>query len=71
MAEQTTVPDYQEEDRLHEAIASFEQARDAGAVPDPRQWLDRYPEVAGRLRVVLSGMGRRRPLEARMCHVPR
>src|SRR5215471_2432872 len=49
MAEQTTIPDYQEEDRLHEAIASFEQALDAGAVPDPRQWLDRYPEVAGRL----------------------
>jgi WD40 repeat protein len=49
MAEKTTAFDYQEEDRLHEAIASFEQARDAGAVPDPRQWLDRYPEVAGRL----------------------
>ena len=49
MAEKTTILDYQEEDRLHEAIASFEQARDAGAVPDPRQWLDRYPEVAGRL----------------------
>src|SRR6516164_6088717 len=49
MAEQTTIPDYQEEDRLHEAIASFEQARDAGAFPDPRQWLNRYPEVAGRL----------------------
>src|SRR6516162_4967558 len=49
MAEQTTILDYQDEDRLHEAIASFEQARDAGAAPDPRQWLDRYPEVAGRL----------------------
>jgi serine/threonine protein kinase len=49
MAEQTTVFDHHEEDRLHEAIASFEQARDAGAVPDPRQWLARYPEVAGRL----------------------
>src|SRR5215510_7179055 len=49
MAEQTTVFDYREEDRLHEAIASFEQACDAGASPDPRQWLERYPEVAGRL----------------------
>ena len=49
MAEQTTIFDYREEDRLHEAIASFEQARDAGAAPDPRQWLDRYPEVTGRL----------------------
>jgi len=49
MAEKTTVFDFREEDRLHEAIASFEQARDAGAVPDPRQWLDRYPDVAGRL----------------------
>src|SRR5262245_60538415 len=49
MAEQTTTVGYQEEDRLHEAIASFEQARDAGEAPDPRQWLDRYPEIAGRL----------------------
>jgi serine/threonine protein kinase len=46
--EPTTGPD-NTADRLHEAIASFEEARDAGLDPDPREWLRRYPDVAGRL----------------------
>jgi serine/threonine protein kinase len=36
-------------DRLHEAIASFEEAIDAALDPDPQVWLERYPEVASRL----------------------
>jgi serine/threonine protein kinase len=36
-------------DRLYEAIALFEEARDMGLDPDPQEWLRRYPEVAGRL----------------------
>jgi WD40 repeat protein/Tfp pilus assembly protein PilF/predicted Ser/Thr protein kinase len=39
----------QDDDRLHEAIAAFEEARDAGLDPDPEEWLRRYPEVADRL----------------------
>jgi hypothetical protein len=45
MGGEITTHHYQEEDRLQEAIASFEQARNAGADPDPRQWLACYPEV--------------------------
>jgi serine/threonine protein kinase len=52
---------YDPEERLYEAIASFEQARDEGLNPDPEEWLARYPDVAERLReyfavaVVLGG----------------
>jgi serine/threonine-protein kinase len=46
--ELTTVPE-DPDDRLHEAIASFEQARDAGRNPDPADWLSRYPDLADRL----------------------
>jgi tRNA A-37 threonylcarbamoyl transferase component Bud32 len=41
--------DHEDDDRLHEAITAFEEARDAGLDPDPQEWLRRYPEVAGRL----------------------
>jgi eukaryotic-like serine/threonine-protein kinase len=37
---------YNREDRFHEALASFEQARDDGRNPDPAAWLARYPDVA-------------------------
>src|SRR5262249_58582709 len=48
MANEPTMPMNREE-RLEEAIASFEQARDAGANPDPREWLERYADVAEQL----------------------
>src|SRR5262245_40207963 len=54
--EPTTLP-YDPDDRRDEAIASFEEARDAGRNPDPRQWLDRYPEVADRLQEYFAGAG--------------
>src|SRR4051794_2959866 len=47
--ERTTIP-YDPEDRLHEAVASYEEAVDAGLNPDPAEWLGRYPDVAARLR---------------------
>src|SRR5262245_13577829 len=37
-------------DRLHEAIAAFEEAVDAGQNPDQGDWLIRYADVAERLR---------------------
>ena len=37
------------DDRLAAAIASFEQARDAGPNPDPQDWLRRYSDVAPEL----------------------
>jgi hypothetical protein len=43
------------DDRLHEAIAAFEEARDAGHSPDPQEWLHRYPEVAARLTAFFAG----------------
>jgi hypothetical protein len=50
MGNETSAGPYEPDDRLHEAIASFEQARDVGLNPDPAEWLDRYPDVAERLR---------------------
>jgi serine/threonine protein kinase len=47
--EPSTIP-YDPEERLHMAIASFEQARDDGLNPDPAEWLARYSDVADRLR---------------------
>jgi serine/threonine protein kinase len=49
MANEPTTEPYDPDDRLHEAIASFEEAEDAGRHPDPQEWLRRYPEVAERL----------------------
>jgi WD40 repeat protein/serine/threonine protein kinase len=49
MAEELATDQYQSDSRLHEAIASFEQARDAGQHPNPQEWLGRYPEVASQL----------------------
>ena len=40
---------FESDDGLAEAIASFEQARDAGSNPDPEDWLRCYPEVAAKL----------------------
>src|SRR5262249_35258718 len=48
---------YDLEDRLHEAITSFEEARDAGLNPDPAEWLARYPDVAERLREYFAAAG--------------
>jgi eukaryotic-like serine/threonine-protein kinase len=45
------------EDRFHEALASFEQARDDGLNPDPAAWLARYPDVADRLREHFAAAG--------------
>src|SRR5262245_65174319 len=50
------------EDRLHEAVASFEEARDAGLNPDPAEWLARYPDVAERLREYFAAAGLLKPL---------
>src|SRR5262245_30551547 len=36
-------------DRLYEAIVSFEEARDSGQNPDPKEWLERYADVGDRL----------------------
>jgi serine/threonine protein kinase len=52
-AAETLPPD--SDDRLAEAIASFEEARDAGSSPDPQNWLTRYPEVAIRLADFFAG----------------
>jgi WD40 repeat protein/predicted Ser/Thr protein kinase len=49
MAVELTTDHYQSDSRLNEAIASFEQARDAGQNPNPQDWLTRYPEVASQL----------------------
>jgi serine/threonine protein kinase len=50
MANKPSIVSYKAEERLHEAIASFEQAVDANLNPDPGAWLARYPDVADRLR---------------------
>ena len=49
MANESTTGLSDPENRLHEAIATFEDARDAGQDPDPQEWLRRYGDVAGRL----------------------
>jgi hypothetical protein len=49
MADELSTDQYEADTRLHEAIASFEQARDAGQDPKPKEWLGRYPEVASQL----------------------
>jgi hypothetical protein len=49
MADKLSTDQYEPDTRLHEAVASFEQARDAGQDPKPKEWLGRYPEVAFQL----------------------
>jgi hypothetical protein len=48
MGDEIATGSYDPDDRLHEAIASFEQARDEGLNPDPEEWLAHYPDVARR-----------------------
>src|SRR5262249_31744250 len=57
MSHEASTISYDLEDRLHEAIASFEEARDAGLNPDPAEWLARYPDVAERLREDFAAAG--------------
>src|SRR5262249_24716050 len=45
------------EDRLREAIESFERARAAGAQPAPGEWLVRYQDVADRLTAYFVAQG--------------
>src|SRR5262249_48356367 len=52
---------YDPDDRLHEAVASFEQAVDAKLNPDPEEWLARYPDVAERRRDYCAAAGWRNP----------
>jgi serine/threonine protein kinase len=49
MGNEPSTVSYDPEDRFHEAIAAFEQARDEGRNPDPAKWLDDYPDLAARL----------------------
>jgi hypothetical protein len=49
MGNKPSTVSYDPDERLHEAIASFELARDNGRNPDPQKWLDDYPDVATRL----------------------
>src|SRR5262249_52997690 len=49
MADELTTAQYESDDKLHEVIASIEQKRDAGEIPNPNEWMTRYPELASRL----------------------
>src|SRR5262249_38536303 len=49
MADSSNTGKYESDDRLFEAIAAFEKARDAGKNPDPKEWLERFPEVSDKL----------------------
>jgi serine/threonine protein kinase len=66
MSNEASTISYDLEDRLHEAIASFEQAVDAKLSPDPEEWLARYPDVAERLREYFAAAG----LLARLAEPP-
>src|SRR5262245_2317556 len=57
MSHEPSTISYDLEDRLHEAIASFEQAVDAKLNPDPEEWLARCPDVAERLREHFAAAG--------------
>src|SRR5262245_11813775 len=46
------------QERLHEAVASYLQALDAGTAPDPGAWLERYAEVADDLRAFFADQER-------------
>jgi hypothetical protein len=54
MTDEPGTQSYDPEDRLHEAIAEFEEARDRGLEPDPQEWLSRYPDVAEELEDFLN-----------------
>jgi WD40 repeat protein len=77
MANEPSTIAYDPEDRLHEAIASFEQARDDGRNPDPAAWLDDYPDVAVRLAGYFADQGGLKRLAAPLlpaapvCSLPR
>src|SRR5262245_58855087 len=58
MADELTTAQYEPDGKLHEAIASFEQARDAGQHPEPQDWLTRYPEVASQLAAFFADEAR-------------
>src|SRR5262249_39078434 len=49
MANESTNGSFDPENRFHEAIATFEEARDAGQDPDPEEWLGRYRDIADQL----------------------
>jgi hypothetical protein len=51
-------PGLKHQQRLHEAVASYLQALDAGAAPDQAAWLERYPEVADDLRAFFADQER-------------
>jgi WD40 repeat protein/predicted Ser/Thr protein kinase len=57
MANEPSTVAYDPEDRLHEAVASFEEAVDGKLSPDPEEWLARYPDVAERLREHFAAAG--------------
>jgi WD40 repeat protein len=50
MGNEASTVSYDPEDRFTEAVASFEEAHDAGLNPDREKWLVRYADVAKRLR---------------------
>jgi tRNA A-37 threonylcarbamoyl transferase component Bud32 len=56
ITEPTLVLNHQE--RLHEAVASYLQALDAGAAPNQGDWLERYAEVADDLRAFFADQER-------------
>jgi serine/threonine-protein kinase len=55
--EPTTTP-FSSEERLEEAIALYLEADDAGRAPDRREWLARYPDLAGPLEAFFAGQQR-------------
>jgi WD40 repeat protein len=52
------------EERLQEAVLAYEQAVDAGRKPDAREFLERYPDVAGELAKFLADQDQLSPLIA-------
>src|SRR5262249_37949413 len=51
-------------DRLYEAIASFERALDAGQTPEPAEWLARYADVGQDLKKFFADQAHLRGLAA-------
>src|SRR5437763_11495728 len=46
------------EERLDEAVADYLRAAEAGAEPDPKEWLARHPDLAPDLERFLAGRAR-------------